>query len=205
MRGSNVAGDGDVDEEHGVVAAALHKALAVGAEEDGLRGAGGGEDDVGAGGLGVKLVEGDDLGDAGEAGAVDGNGAVGELHGDLLGDLAGELGGARGSAVGDEDGGCALLDEVARGEVGHLARADDEDGLAAQAAEDLAREIDGDRGDGDGRAADLGFGADALGNGEGALQERLERGGDGAGLARDGVRLLDLAEDLRLADDHGIQ
>ena len=50
----DVAGDGDVDEEHGAVAAALHKALAVGAEEDGLRGAGGGEDDVGAGGLGVE-------------------------------------------------------------------------------------------------------------------------------------------------------
>ena len=53
------------------------------------------------------------------------------------GDLAGELRGALGSSVGDEDGGCSLLDEVARGEVGHLARADDEDGLALQAAEIL--------------------------------------------------------------------
>ena len=33
----------------------------------------------------------------------------------------------------------------------------------------------------------------------------VERGGDGADLAGDGVGLLDLAEDLRLADDHGVE
>jgi len=203
--GIDVAGDGDVDEEHGAVSAAFHEALAVGAVEDGLRGAGGGEDDVGAGGLGVELVEGNDLGGAGEAAAVDGNRPVGELHGDLAGDLAGELRCALVGAVGDEDGGCALLDEVARGQIGHLARADDEDGLALQAAEDLAREVDGDGCDGDGRAADLGLGADALCDPEGALEERIERGGDGPDLARDGVGLLDLAEDLGFADDHGIE
>ena len=165
----DVAGDGDVDEEHGAVAAALEELLAVGTVEDGMLGAGGCEDDVCARGLVVEEVEWDDLGGAGEARAVDCNGAVGELHGDLAGDLAGELRGALGSSVGDEDGGCSLLDEVARGEVGHLARADDEDGLALQAAEDLAGEIDGDGCDGDGGAADPGFGADALGDGEGAL------------------------------------
>jgi len=203
--GIDVAGDGDVDEEHGAVAAALHEALAVGAEEDGLRGAGGGEDDVCASSLGVKLVEGNDLGGAGEAGAVDCKRPVGELHGDLAGDLTGELRGALLGAIGDEDGGCALLDEMTRGQFGHLARADDEDGLAAQAAEDLAGEVDGDGCDGDGGAADLGLGADALGDREGALEERFERGGDGSDLTRDGVGLLDLAEDLRLSDDHGIE
>ena len=153
----------------------------------------------------MKLVEGDDLGGAGEAGAVDCKRPVGELHGDLAGDLTGELRGALLGAIGDEDGGCALLDEMTRGQFGHLARADDEDGLAAQAAEDLAGEVDGDGGDGDGGAADLGLGADALGDREGALEERFERGGDGADLAGDGVGLLDLAEDLRLADDHGVE
>ena len=34
-------------------------------------------------------------------------------------------------AVGDEERGGALLDEVAGGELGHLAGADEEDGLAA--------------------------------------------------------------------------
>ena len=53
--------------------------------------------------------------------------------------------------------------------------------------------------------ADLGFGADFLGDGEGALEEAVERGGDGADFAGDGVGLLDLAEDLRLADDHGVE
>ena len=53
--------------------------------------------------------------------------------------------------------------------------------------------------------ADLGFGADFLGDGEGALEERFELSGDGADLAGDGVGLFDLAEDLRLADDHGVE
>ena len=51
----DVAGDGDVDEEHGAVAAAMKEVLAVGAAEDLLRGAGGGDDDVGAVGLFVEL------------------------------------------------------------------------------------------------------------------------------------------------------
>jgi hypothetical protein len=132
-------------------------------------------------------------------------GIVGALHGDLLGDLAGDEGGLLVGAVGDQDGGCALLDEMARGELGHLASADEQDGLALERTEDFAGEVDGDRRDGDGRAADLGLGADALGDGEGALEQRLERGGDGADLAGDGVGLLDLAEDLGLANDHGVE
>ncbi len=91
--GVDVAGDGDVDEEHGAVAAALEEVLSVGAAEELLRGSGGGDDDVGAVGLGVEVVEGDD-------------GAV-ELGGDLFGAGLG--------AVGYEDVGGALLDEVAGG------------------------------------------------------------------------------------------
>ena len=101
--------------------------------------------------------------------------------------------------------GGALLDEMAGGELGHLAGADEEDGLAFERVEDLAGEIDGDRGDGDGAGADLGFGADLFGDGEGALEEAFEGGGDGADLAGDGVGLFDLAEDLRLADDHAVE
>jgi hypothetical protein len=87
--------------------------------------------------------------------------------------------------VGDEQHRCALLDEVARGEVAHLARADEQNGFAGERAEDLARELGGDRGDGDRGAADLGFGADALGDREGTLQEGVERGFDCADLAAD--------------------
>lgn len=94
----DVAGDGDVDEEHGAVAARVEEVLAMGAAEDFLRGAGGGDDDVGAGGLVVEVVEGDGFGVDGEACKVGGN-----LFGPGLG------------AVDDEDGGGPVLDEVAGG------------------------------------------------------------------------------------------
>ncbi len=186
----DVAGDGDVDEEHGAVAAALEEVLAVGAAEDLLRGAGGGDDDVGAVGLLVELVEGDDAG--GDGGRARKSAAIFSARASVRLETR-----MRGGAV---------LDEVAGGELGHLACADEQDGLALQAAEDLAGEVDGDGGDGDGAGADLGFGADFLGDGEGALEEGFERGaGDGADLAGDGVGLFDLAEDLGLAYDHGVE
>jgi len=83
-------------------------------------------------------------------------------------------------------------------------RADDEDGLAAQAAEYLAREIDGDRCDGDGGAADAVSVRTRL-----ATEKARWRSGSSAeempGLTRDGVGLLDLPRILRLADDHGVE
>jgi hypothetical protein len=51
----------------------------------------------------------------------------------------------------------------------------------------------------------LGFGADFLRDGEGALEKGFEMGGDCAYFAGDGVGLFDLAEDLRLADDHAVE
>jgi len=53
-------------------------------------------------------------------------------------------------AVDDEDGGGAVLDEMAGGELGHLACADEEDGFSLQGTEDLSGEVYGYRGDGDG-------------------------------------------------------
>ena len=37
------------------------------------------------------------------------------------------------------------------------------------------------------------------------MEQAVERGGDGANFACDGVAFLDLAEDLRLADDHAVE
>ena len=51
----------------------------------------------------------------------------------------------------------------------------------------------------------MGFGADTLGYGEGALEEGFEVGLNGTDFAGDGVRLFDLAEDLGLAEDHGVE
>ena len=45
----DVAGDGNIDEEHGLVAAALQESVAVLGAEDGMRRAGGADDDVGSG------------------------------------------------------------------------------------------------------------------------------------------------------------
>jgi hypothetical protein len=74
-----------------------------------------------------------------------------------------------------------------------------------QRAEDFSCEVDSYRSDGDGACAYLGFAADLFCDGEGALEERFEVGGDGTNFAGDGVGLFDLAQDLRLADDHAVE
>ena len=185
--GFNIARHGNIDEKHGAVAALLKEAMRVFAGEDGMGCAGGGDDDVGlAGGL-VQRLPRDDL-------WADGDG---EVSGHGVGAFAG--------AVSEQDGAGAMSDEMARGEFAHLAGADEEDGFAVERAEDFAREIDGDRGDGDGGAADLRLRADFFCGGEGGLQQRLKLGGDGADFAPGVVSILDLTENLRLADDHGIE
>ena len=70
---------------------------------------------------------------------------LGHVALEFLGHAAGALLGA----VGDKDCACALLHQMACGQFAHLARADQEDGAALQRAEDLACQINGDRGDGD--------------------------------------------------------
>ncbi len=98
-----------------------------------------------------------------------------------------------------------MLDEVTRGQLGHLSRAHEKDGPALQGAEDFAREVDCYRGDGDTARADLCLGADLFRDSEGALEKRFELSRDGADLAGDGVGLFDLAEDLRFAHDHAVE
>ena len=96
-------------------------------------------------------------------------------------------------------------DEVPRGDLAHFSGADEKNGAPFERAEDFAGEIDSDGCDGDGVGADAGFAARFFGGGKGALQQVLELAGDGPGGARHGKGLLDLAENLRLADDHGIE
>ena len=179
----NVAGDGDVDEEHRAILAAGEELLSVFAAEDGVRRAGRGDDDVGA-----------------VAGVVQ----VLELDG-LAVELLRQADGAIVGAVGDEDRGAAVGHQVAGGEFAHLAGADDEDRLPFQRAENLFGEFDRDRGDRHRRRSDGGLGAHALGDGEGAAEELVELSANGAYGAGGGVGLFDLAENLGFADDHGIQ
>ena len=74
-----------------------------------------------------------------------------------------------------------------------------------QRAEDFAGQIDGDGCDGNRVGADARFGAHPLGRGKGALQQMFELAGDGSGGARHGEGFFDLAQNLRLAHDHGIK
>jgi len=119
--------------------------------------------------------------------------------------LGGEGSGALGRAVGDGDLFDAARLEGARGLFAGFAGADDEDFVLGQGGEDLFRKLDGGGHDGDAAALDVGRGADVLGDVEGALEGLVQ---PGAGvLVREGefVGVLELAEDLGLADDHGVE
>ena len=94
---------------------------------------------------------------------------------------------------------------MAGGQFAHLAGSDEVHRLAVQTAEDLFRQLDGDRCDGDRGGGDGGFIADFFGDGKGAGQELIELRIDRAEGARGGVGFLDLSQNLRLADHHGIQ
>ena len=184
----DVAGDGNVDEEHGTVAAGVKEVLTVRAAEDLLRSAGAGDDDVGARGVFVEGVERDGFGL---------NRGASEVGGQFFGAGLG--------SVDDENGCGALLDEVTRGQLGHFSSTDKEDGLALQRAEDFAREVYCYGSNGDAARANLGFSPNLLRDGEGSLEKRFELSGDGADLAGDSVGLFDLAEDLGFADDHAVE
>ena len=119
--GVHVARDGNVYEEHRASAALLEELLAVGFGKDLFGSSGGGDDDVGACGLVVQVVERDDL-DI-DAGLV-------ELGSDAFG--------AHLSTVGEEDVRGSVADEVADGQFRHLAGTDHHDGFTGERAEDLA-------------------------------------------------------------------
>ena len=108
-------------------------------------------------------------------------------------------------AVGDVNLAGSVGHQMARRQFAHLACSDQVDALALQVAEDLLRQIDGHRGDRYGGRGDRGLGADPLGDGERPGQQRIELRVDRSHGARRGVRLLHLAQDLRLADDHRVQ
>ena len=131
--GIDVAGHGNVNEEHGPITAAVHELLAVLAAEDGMGRTGRADDDVSLGGGFIELIEGDDS-------AIEG---------------FGELASALECAVGNEDGAGSLLDKMAGGKLAHFTGANEKDGAALKGAEDLAGQLDGNGGDGDGVGADL--------------------------------------------------
>ncbi len=181
--GIDVTRYGDVDEEHGPILPDVEELLAVLLAEDGVRRAGGADDDVGPG---RGVIE-----------AIKGNGFAVKLLGQGDGAVEG--------AVADVNLFGPVGDEVTGREFAHLAGAHQIHRLAGEAAEDLLRQFDGHRCDGNRRGSDGGLIPNLFGDGKGAGQKlvklRIYRT-EGAG---GGVGFLHLSEDLRLADHHGIQ
>ena len=151
-RGVDVARHGEVEHEHRPVAALLERAPHV-VEPDHEAGARGrGDDDVGLRQVRGERVEADHRG--------------GQAFGDALG--------AARAAVRDDQAADPLRVQVARGELDHLAGADQERGVPLEAREHAPREPDAGRGDRDRARADRGLGAHALGDRERGLEQPVE-------------------------------
>ena len=118
--------------------------------------------------------------------------------------LGDPLGAAR-AAVRDDHAADLLRVQVARRELDHLAGADQERRVPLEAREHAPRELDAGGGDRDRARADRGFRAHALGDGEGGLEQAIEQRAGRARLLRRAVGVLELAEDLRLAEDQRVE
>ena len=108
-------------------------------------------------------------------------------------------------AIRDDHALDARAGEMARGERDHLAGADHQRGVIAQIRVHAPREADGRRRERDRVGADLSLGAHALGGGKGGLKQLVEPGAGAAGLVRDPVGVLQLTQNLRLAEHHGVE
>mmetsp|Transcript_53732 Transcript_53732/g.126531 ORF Transcript_53732/g.126531 Transcript_53732/m.126531 type:complete len:410 (-) Transcript_53732:254-1483(-) len=181
--GLDVARHGQVQHQHRAALAGLERALH-GAQADQRQAAGGAADDD------VELAQ--HLAQFGQR----------QLRGpQTLGQQAAALG----TAVGH-----AHLQRLLRGEMGgdkvdHLACADEQHAPVGQVVEQLLGQAHGRGREADGVAADLGAAAHLLGHRKAALEHLVQRGAQRAGavgLAHGGLHL---AEDLRLAEHHGVQ
>ena len=120
-------------------------------------------------------------------------------------ELARRLDRALEGAVGDHQRADALGEQLARRELAHLAGADQQRRLVVEGVEDVARQLDRRRADRHRLLGDAGLGAHALGHRERLVEAAMQhapRRADGRGHR---VLLLQLAEDLRLADDHRVE
>ena len=174
---------GQIHHENGPPAPGAHGRGRGGLGDQGYGACGAADDDVGVHELGADGVETDGIGL--------------EFRGERL--RPGE------AAVGDHHAPHAGRGEMPCGEADHLAGAHQQRGAGAQIRVDAARETDRRGGDRDGVGADAGLGADALGGRKGGLEELVERRAGAAALLGKPVRFLQLAEDLGLAEHHGIE
>lgn len=120
-------------------------------------------------------------------------------------DALGQRHGAAHIAIGDDDASDALGVQVPGAQADHLAGADQERGMVVKIGEDAPREVGCDGGDRYRLRADEGIGPDPLGGGEAAGEQSIQSMPDMAVLERERVGLLELAQDLGLADHHGVE
>ena len=99
----------------------------------------------------------------------------------------------------------ALRLHVLRRELAHLSGADHDHRAPVEIAEDLFRERNRGVADGDGAGAQSGFRPDALADGKGRVEQAVEQRTGGFGVLGGAVRLFDLAENLRFADDQRVE
>ena len=108
-------------------------------------------------------------------------------------------------AIRNENGSGAMSEQVASCKFAHLACANQINALAVQVTENLLGQFDGDGSDRDGRRTDSSFCANALGYGEGASEQLIELGPDGAHRARRCVGFFYLSQNLGLAHNHRVK
>jgi len=119
-------------------------------------------------------------------------GGPAELRGECLGLLEG--------AVRDQHGGCARRLQMAGGDLAHFARAEHQNGVAGQRrAEDLGREFDSRRADGECPTRDSGLGSGALPCHQGLLEQMIQARPDAPGGLGGFQSRPDLPLDIRLA------
>jgi hypothetical protein len=95
--------------------------------------------------------------------------------------------------------------EVRRKQLDRNAGADEQGGVPGEVREELLREVNGRRGDGNRVGADLGVRPHLLGHRKGVLQEPGQLLARRAGLLGLAVSLFQLAQDLRFAEHHGVE
>jgi hypothetical protein len=108
-------------------------------------------------------------------------------------------------AVGDDHALDACGGEVPRGQGDHFPGADHQRRVLAQVREHAPREAHRRGCHRYGIGADLGFGAHPLGGGKRRLEQLVERRTRAARFLRHAIGVLQLTENLRLAQDHRIQ
>jgi hypothetical protein len=144
---------------------------------------GAGDDDIGLGQFLVELPEPDRVGL--------------EFRRQLLGSSQG--------TIGDDQAFDARTHEMACGQGVHVAGAHHEGGVGAQVRIHAPRQTDGRGGDRHRILTDASLRSHAFGRGKGGLEQFIERGAGTAGFLRHAVRILQLTQNLRLAEHHGIE